>query len=165
MEENMSEKFKNLLLCIVPVIITGALCSYFTRMGVSGWYAQMSTSSITPPNYVFSLAWSIIYICLMISFYRILSSSHPNKTYAIRLFWWQLFIQVLWCVLFFGVQMPLIGGLIILWLVLVVFKMIQAFLRIDKIAAVLNLFYFCYICFASFLNWSFLYANNLVTTF
>ena len=161
----MSDKIKNLLLSIVPVVITGAICSYFTRTGVAGWYSQMSTSSVTPPNYVFSLAWSIIYICLIISFYRILNTSNTDKAYAIRLFWVQLIIQILWCVLFFGAQMPLVGGLIILCLVWMVFKMIRAFLKIDKIAAMLNLFYFCYICFASFLNWSLLYANNLVTTF
>ena len=161
----MSEKSKNLLLSIVPVVITGTLCSYFTRSGVAGWYSQMATSTATPPNYVFSLAWSIIYLGLMISFYRILNATNTDKSCAIRLFWMQLVIQVVWCVVFFAMQMPLIGGLVILWLVWTVFKMIRAFLKIDKTAAVLNLFYFCYICFASFLNWSFLYANNLITTF
>ena len=162
---SMSEKAKNLLLTIIPVVITGALCSYFSRTGVSGWYSKMATSTITPPNYIFSLAWSIIYICLILSVYRILASSDTNKAYALRLYWQQLILQVLWCVLFFGMQLPLIGGVIILWLVLTVFQMICAFWKIDKAAACLNIFYFCYICFASFLNWSFLYVNNLVTTY
>ena len=161
----MSDKIKNLLLSIIPVIVTGAVCSYFTRAGVAGWYSQMATSQMTPPNYVFSIAWSIIYICLMISVYRILNAADNNKSYALRLYWQQLIIQILWCVLFFGEQMPLIGGILILWLVLTVFQMICTFWKIDKPAAWLNLFYFCYICFASYLNWSFLYANNLVTTF
>ena len=71
---SMSEKSKNLLLAIIPVVITGALCSYFSRTGVSGWYSKMATSTITPPNYIFSLVWSIIYICLILSVYRILAS-------------------------------------------------------------------------------------------
>ena len=161
----MSNKLKNILLSIIPVVVTGAICSYITRTGVAGWYAQMATSSVTPPNYVFSIAWSIIYICLMISFYRILTSADTNKACAIRLFWQQLILQVLWCSLFFGAQMPLIGGLVILWLIWVVFKMIRAFHCIDKASAFLNSFYFLYICFAAYLNWSFLYANNLIITF
>ena len=161
----MSEKIKNILLSIIPVMVTGGICSYFSRTGVAGWYSHMATSYVTPPNYVFSLAWSIIYICLMISFYRILRAEDVNKSYALRLYWQQLIIQILWCVLFFGAQMPLTGGVLILWLVLVVFQMICAFWKIDKTAAILNVFYLCYICFASYLNWSFLYANNLVQTF
>ena len=161
----MSEKAKNILLTIIPVIITGLICSYFTRSGVAGWYGKMATSALTPPNYVFSIAWSIIYICLMLSFYRILQSPNTNKSYATRLYWQQLIIQVLWCGLFFGAELPLTGGVVILWLVLTVFKMICTFWKIDKPAAYLNIIYLCYICFASYLNWSFLYVNNLVTTF
>ena len=161
----MSNKLKNILLSIIPVVITGGICSYFTRTGVAGWYAQMATSSVTPPNYVFSIAWSIIYIGLILSFYRILQSHDNNKSYATRLYWQQLIIQILWCGLFFGAKLPLIGGVVILWLVLTVFQMICAFVKIDKLAAGLNIFYLCYICFASYLNWSFLYVNNLVTTF
>lgn len=161
----MSKKIKNILLSVIPVIITAVLCSYFTQKGVRGWYSEMATSTITPPNYIFSIAWGLIYICLIFSFYRILSAPNTDKAFAVRLFWQQLIIQILWCILFFGAQMPLIGGLIILWLVWTVFKMINAFSHIDKIAGVLNYFYFLYIFFATFLNWSFLYANNLIKTF
>ncbi|MBQ8465346.1 MAG: tryptophan-rich sensory protein [Alphaproteobacteria bacterium] len=161
----MSDKVKNILLAIIPVIIVGGLCSYITRTGVAGWYAQMAKSSLTPPNYVFSVAWSIIYILLMISFYRLLSHVSTEKASAYRFYWQQLILQVLWCFLFFKAKLPLIGGLVILWLVITVFRMILAFLKIDKTAGFLNIFYLLYICFASFLNWSFLYRNALITTF
>ena len=161
----MTNKLKNLLLSIVPVVITGAVCSYFSRTGVEGWFATMRENSYMPPNYVFSTAWSVIYICLMISFYRILSSTYPDKTLAVRLYWQQLILQILWCIVFFGMQMPLIGGLIILWLIIAVFRMIRAFLKISTFAGSLNYFYFLYICFAAFLNWAFLYGNSLIKTF
>ena len=161
----MSEKVKNVLLSIIPIMITGALCSYLTRTGVAGWYSQMAKSSATPPNYIFSLAWSIIYLLLIISFYRILAHPNTDKSYALRLYWQQLILQVLWCFLFFDARLPLMGGLVILWLVFTVYRMIRAFLKIDIIAGSLNYFYFLYICFASFLNWSFLYANELIKTF
>ena len=160
----MSDKSRNLLLSILPIVITGAICSYFTRSGIASWYGSMNTSSLTPPNFVFSISWSIIYILLIVSFYRILEKPNPNKAYAIRLYWQQLIIQVLWCILFFGMKLPLVGGLVILWLIWTVFKMLKAFAKIDKTAVWLNIYYLLYICFAAFLNWSFLYANNLIKT-
>ncbi len=161
----MSNKLKNILLSIVPVVITGAICSYLSRTGVAGWFSTMRENSFMPPNYVFSVAWSIIYICLMISFYKILRSNKTGKESAIRLYWQQLILQVLWCVTFFGMQLPLIGGLIILWLIITVFRMIRAFLKISTFAGTLNYFYLLYICFAAFLNWAFLYGNGLIKTF
>ena len=161
----MSVKLKNLIISIIPVLVTGAICSYFSRTGVKEWFGALTQNMFMPPNYVFSIAWSIIYILLTVSFYRILKSPAQNKTYAIRIYWQQLILQILWCGLFFGAQMPLIGGLIILWLDMTVLRMICAFFKIDKTAAFLNIFYLCYICFATFLNWSFLYHLDLIKTF
>ena len=158
----MSEKLKNLLLSILSVVITGSICSYFSRQGVSGWYSQMITSNLTPPNYVFSAAWSIIYILLIISFYRILETPHRLRSEAVNLFAEQLLIQILWCVLFFYFKQVLLGAVIMLWLIYTVFLMIRTFLQIDVIAGSLNYFYFLYICFATFLNFSFLYYNGYI---
>ena len=158
----MSEKLKNLLLSILPVVFTGVICSYFTRQGVQGWYSQMLTSELTPPNYIFSFAWSLIYLLLMISFYRILSTPHQLRSKAILLFTEQLFIQILWCVLFFYFKQPLLGAIIMLWLIYTVFLMIRIFLQINVIAGTLNYFYFLYICFATFLNFAFLYYNGYI---
>jgi len=158
----MSEKIKNIWLSFIPVAVTGFICSYFTRQGVAGWYSQMITSSLTPPNYVFSTAWSIIYLLLFISFYRILATPHRLRNKAVRLFIQQLFIQILWCVLFFYLKQPLLGAIVMLWLIYTVFSMIRVFLQINVIAGILNYFYFLYICFATFLNFAFLYHNGYI---
>lgn len=161
----MSDKAKRLLFSIIPVLITGALCSYFTRAGVRDWFALSSQPEMMPPNYIFSVAWSIIYVLLMISFYRILSKKSQFKSQAINLYWQQLILQILWCALFFGAKEPLIGGLIIFWLIFTVFKMIRVFLKIDIAAGMMNYPYFAYICFAAFLNLAFLYTNGYIKAF
>lgn len=161
----MSEKLKNFLFCLMMVVTTAGLCSYFTRWGISNWYSSFEKPTFSPPNYVFSLAWGIIYTFLIWSYYRILNSNTLFKKEASRLFLLQLLLQVLWCILFFYKGFILAGFIVILWLIFTVFRMIKIFLNIDVVAGAMNYFYIMYICFAAFLNFAFLYANGYVVHF
>lgn len=161
----MTRKLKNFLFSFFLVAVAGALCSYFTRWGISHWYADFTKPVYVPPSWVFSTAWSLIYIMLIASYYRILNSSTLFKREAGRLFLLQLMLQVLWCILFFGKGLFLPAFLVILWLIFTVWRMIRLFLRIDVTAGALNYFYFLYICYAAFLSFAFLYANGYVINF
>ena len=161
----MSEKLKNFLFSTFLVVVTGGLCSYFTRWGIANWYGMLEPVAYTPPNYVFSIAWSLIYAGLIVSYYRILNTNSEHKREAGRLFLLQLILQVIWCIVFFYLGLPLIAFLLIIWLISTVIRMIRLFLKIDVIAASLNYFYVLYICFAAFLNFAFMYANGYVVNF
>lgn len=161
----MMNKVKNFLFSALPVLITGGLCSYFTRWGVADWYAQFDKPLYVPPGYVFSLAWGIIYALLIASYYRVLNTDSNLKPLAGRLFWQQLPLQVLWCFLFFYQGMLLAAFVVILWLIYTVLRMTGVFSKIDMTAGALNYFYIFYICYAAFLNFAFLYANGYVLNF
>ena len=161
----MSEKIKNFLFSAFLVVITGGLCSYFTNWGITNWYGFIPAVAYTPPNYVFSIAWSLIYAGLTISYWRVLNTTSEDKKYAGSLFLLQLILQIVWCFLFFYKGMVLAGFVVILWLIFTVLRMIKVFTKIDMTAGVLNYFYILYISFAAFLNLSFMYANGYIVNF
>ena len=59
-------------LCVGAIAITLWAGKYFTAMGVDGWYKEAIKPALTPPNYMFPLVWSILYVLQAISLYRIL---------------------------------------------------------------------------------------------
>ena len=65
--------------------------------------------TLTPPNAVFPIAWSIIYLCMGISGGLVLTSEAPARKSAVRLWFLQLGCNFLWSILFFVCRSPLLG--------------------------------------------------------
>lgn len=56
---------KTALFIIVPVVIcfvVGFTASYFQKDAIANWYPYLNKPALTPPNIVFPIAWSIIYL-------------------------------------------------------------------------------------------------------
>ena len=56
----------NLLIIILPLII-GFIVGQLSKPGP--WYFKLNKPELTPPSYVFGIAWSILYILIGISYY------------------------------------------------------------------------------------------------
>ncbi len=108
----------------------------------------LSTPKLTPPNWVFPIAWTIIYTLMAISLYIIWNKC--NKIPKIYLV--QLIVNALWTIVFFGFQLRLLAFLIIILLIVLVSSMIIMFFLINKKAGYLNLPYLFWIIFAAYLN-------------
>ena len=85
------------------VMLTAYICSVFTNNGISQWYNNVEKPFLTPPNNVFPIAWSILYVLIIISTFMVLRDTDSyNRKKANNLFIIQLFLQVLWCFVFFA---------------------------------------------------------------
>jgi len=60
-------KYLRLIIWILSLMLIGSLIGALTKGGVSGWYADINRSPLTPPNYVFGIAWSILYAMIATS--------------------------------------------------------------------------------------------------
>lgn len=146
---------KKVLNIITPVLIcflVGFTASYFQSDSISTWYPQLNKPFLTPPNIIFPIAWSIIYLLIGISIGLILNSNSKEKKTLTTVFAIQLFFNFTWSILFFYMQNPLLGFINIIVLDILVIYYIAKSKSVNKISACLFVPYLLWILFATYLN-------------
>ena len=132
------------------------LASYFTNVGLqNAKYKTLNKPSWFPPGYLFGIAWTIIYILFAISWSKISSISSINMLYMIN-----LFLNVLWCFVFFYINEYKLALYVLLALNLVLFTQIGYVYKYDFSATLMLIPYLLWTLFASFLNYSINQLNN-----
>lgn len=93
------------VISFVIVVIVALLPSrVMAKETKSQWYL-CARPSITPPNYVFPIVWSILYVLIAIAFAQVLmmpSSNSSKKYILILLFIINLILNVAWSFIYFG---------------------------------------------------------------
>lgn len=161
-------KFNNkrhILLLIVIIILTeaaGALSGYF-GMPNRETYANLIKPPFSPPGWVFTVVWPILYLLMSISLYRILllRKQGKNVTRALVYYFIQFGLNLLWTFIFF--RFNLYGLAFIELLVLLIFILLTTFefARHDKISAYLLIPYILWVSFAGVLNFSIWMLNEM----
>lgn len=60
---------RKFLYCLFMTALTLIVGAYFNYTGVSTWYQEMEKPALTPPDYVFPVAWILIYLLMTVAFY------------------------------------------------------------------------------------------------
>lgn len=160
------KKFLKLVYSVFLVLVTNILCGEITREGILLWYNSTPKTAITPPNVVFPIVWSILYLLLAIYLFLLLTSSSLKESWkAHSLFILQLCLQLVWCQVFFGEGM-LFYGLIVL---IIADFTIVALIRETKNLG-LKLYYLLYpyliwMVYATLINLSYVYENGEIVVF
>lgn len=124
------------------------------------WYEKLNKPSWQPPNWLFPIAWSILYVMIAISGWLIWKEvgavTLPLIVYGI-----QLVLNFMWSWLFFGKKrMDLaLFEVGLLWLSIV--ALVVLFYPINATAAWLLLPYLAWVSFAAFLNFTMLRLNPM----
>lgn len=150
------------ILAMVLSFLPGAIGVMFTPHGASNvWYNGLNKSVLTPDGWVFGVAWTILYALLGIALFFIMNNQRRGvgKAGAYVLFGIQMILNALWCVLFFGVGMPMPAFICIAALIFVTIMMVGAFGRISRGAAWMVVPYLAWLIFAAYLNGTILYLN------
>lgn len=150
--------FKKLLFYIFITILIGALPSVFVFKGMQE-YKLLNKPPLSPPSIVFPIAWSLLYILMGISIYRVMKTNNERKSEAKLIYFIQLVINALWTPIFFGFKEYFLAFLWIIMLILLVITMIITFFKIDKVSSYLNIPYLLWLLFASYLNFGIFVLN------
>lgn len=142
---------KKLLFFIIITIFIATVPSIF--IDTSSLYEGFVKPDIYPPSYLFPLVWTILYIIMAVSIYII----HETKTYrdkkkSYTLYFTQLIVNSLWTIIYFGLNLKLIGIIWIILLITLVIFMLVEFLKINKISAYINIPYFLWLIYALILS-------------
>lgn len=139
------------------------------RLAPSGsanaWYATLVKPALTPPDWVFPVAWIAIYVLLGLSLAMIIHARGSRlRGPAIILFAVQMLVNLTWSPLFFGMHQVLWALGVIATMFVLTAALILLFGRIRALAAWLLVPYLGWIVFAGYLNYQILDLNPSAET-
>ena len=149
------------LISVLVCLLIGAIGSILTIESIPTWYASLTKPFFNPPSWLFGPVWTVLYVLMGISF-AVVWNKRPiakaRKAYS--LFAAQLFLNMIWSPVFFGLKNIPLAFLIIVLMWIYVFRTIKAFAPINKTASYLLYPYLAWITFASLLNASIWFLNR-----
>jgi len=144
-------KVRVFLTSFVIVAIVAFLGSLFTSCGVkSAWYESIKPA-LTPPNWVFPVVWTILFILIAFSlFYSLMKSKKRGMTAL--LFEINFILNIFWSMFYFGMRNPMYAfiDLILLWISIL--SLIIYNWKIDRRSSLLLIPYLIWVTFAGVLN-------------
>ena len=151
----MVQNLSALVAFVVLCELAGVIGSIFTISSIPTWYAVLRKPWFTPPNWLFGPIWLTLYFLMGISLYLVFENERnkAKEKPALWAFGIQLFLNVLWSVLFFGMHYLLYGfiEIVLLWISIAV--TIILFFKISKAAAYLLLPYILWVTIAASLSY------------
>jgi translocator protein len=149
-----SKSAGRLALCLLLCLGVGILESYVTRPEIPVWYAALAKPWWTPPPVVFPIAWTILYILMAVSLWRLWDRAPPSAARASAITWFliQLALNAAWSPVFFGWHGTRTALVIIIGLLIAIVMTMIAASRADKSAAWLLAPYLAWVGYATTLN-------------
>lgn len=152
----------DLLIAVIPVVAASLIGNAVTLPQIPTWYPTLAKPPFNPPNWLFGPAWTLLFTLMAISVWRILRlpAETPGKGSALAAYHAQLALNVLWSCVFFGLQSPLGGIVVILPFLALILVTIATFRPLDRLAANLLWPYVAWVSFATLLNVSIWWLNR-----
>lgn len=122
------------------------------------WYAGLNKPGFTPPNWVFPVAWTTLYLLLAWVGYRL--TLIPGSQTLLALWAAQIALNTLWTPVFFGAHRLFASMVILALLWLVVAVMLVMAMRLDVITGLILFPYLVWLSLAAALNFSILRHNR-----
>ncbi|MEM9662426.1 MAG: TspO/MBR family protein [Planctomycetota bacterium] len=139
-------------------VFTLAAGGALTAAGIGPWYRSLEIPPFQPPAWVFTPAWTIIFVLVAFSGWRV--SLHGKLSNAVvSLYAVQLVLNVLWSLFFFVMERPDLALVDAIALDAVVIAMVFVYGRADKLAGWFLVPYAGWMLFATAIN-AWIVANN-----
>lgn len=149
------QNIRNLIVALLIPQIAGGLGALFTTPAILGWYASLVRPGIAPPNWIFGPVWTVLFLLMGVALFLVWREgiSRTDVRLALGVFSVQLALNVLWSVLFFGIQDPRAAFFEIIALWLAIAATLATFAHVSRLAAWLLAPYLAWVSFAGYLNY------------
>ena len=139
----------------VPLVLLLGMAS--GRMVPAGsdnaWYVALAKPAGTPPDWLFPVAWSLIYVMLGLALAIVLNARGSRwRGLAIGLFAFQLLANLAWTPLFFGAHRVVLALVLIVVIFLLALATTLVFGRVRATAAWLMVPYLAWLVYAGLLT-------------
>lgn len=143
-----------IVLSITICLLVGVLGSIATQASVDTWYVGLNKPLWSPPNWVFAPVWITLYILMGIAAGIVWNKGFYHKWIKTALyhFGFQLCLNGLWSIIFFGMQKPFFALIVISALFILVIFTIKWFKVVNRWSALLLIPYIIWLAIATALN-------------
>lgn len=150
----MKLKPYSVLFPLVTLLVAG-LGSTFTSGGMEWYNTELTQPEVTPPNWVFPIAWNLIFLATTISALIVWNTFKKGDylQWILGLFLANGFLNVLWSYLFFGKHLITLAFYEMIVLELTLLALHALTWKKSKTASLLLLPYTLWIAFATFLTY------------
>jgi len=137
------------IICASACVAAGTTGALFPT---GAWYEALNRPRWTPPNWLFPIAWTSLYVAMSVAAARVAPS--PEAGIAMALWGLQIALNTLWTPVFFGLRR--MGGAMIVVVALwaAVGATMLAFIQIDLVAGLLFVPYLVWCTVAAALNFA-----------
>lgn len=145
----MSSNRSYLIIFLLIPLAVGSLSSLLSGNLSAATYIQPAFS---PPAYIFSIVWTVLYLLMGFSSFLIYTSDNPCKNNALKIYFFQLVLNFFWSIIFFHLSNYLLAFFWLIGLINAIIVMLYKFKKISPVAAYLQFPYLLWCLFAAFLN-------------
>ena len=148
-----NKNYLSLIIWIVALIAIGGVIGSLTKSEISSWYSTLNRSTLTPPNYVFPVAWTILYGIIGSCGWLIwLPQAFPKLSVIKTLYVTQLILNWSWTPLFFHYHLTGLSLVVLGLMDILVCALIFLAYRRMRAVSLLMIPYLSWILFATYLN-------------
>lgn len=148
----MSKNAKNRLIALAIPLAVGGLATLLA--GGMDAYEAINQPPLSPPDWLFPLVWTALYLLMGEASYRVYSSGQDPAQIrkALTAYGVQLGLNFLWPLVFFSGKMYLTAFIVLvaLWVAIVV--TMRRFMKLDEKAGDMIIPYLLWVSFAAYLN-------------
>ena len=153
-------KYLTLLVFYLCTVVASSASFVFPLGSSSEWYMGLIHPWFSPPNWLFGPVWTILYILIAVSAWRLMYAFRSEwKPLAISLWSLQMGLNTIWTPVFSGSQNLEVAFyyIIALWVSIVGYIIVSW--RVDRWASIMFMPYLGWVSFASLLNYNYWQLN------
>ncbi len=147
------------LFFILLALGAGGISGWLSAEGMRVYSAEAQKPPLTPPDAVFPIVWTALYVLMGIGAARV-SMKGREGWKGLRIWSVQLMVNFSWSLIFFNIQAYFQALICLAVLALLVLAMILEFFETDRRAAFMQIPYFFWLCFAGYLNFGVWMLNS-----
>lgn len=150
----------SLLAFVIAFQLMGWAISQLTMPEVTTWYDTLKRSPLTPPDSVFGIVWSILYLLLAFAAWRVFTlKTMPFRSAVLTIFAVHMIVNWAWNPVFFLAHAIFPAFVMILFLIFTAAMLLYIIWPASRAAALIFLPYLCWLTFAGHLT-QFIWLNN-----
>jgi len=139
--------FKSIFYLFLPILI-GGLVGFIIKDSID--YSNLIQPPFAPSKIIFPIAWSIIYLLMGLAYF--IYRKKDNEFLEKFIYYFQLFVNAMWSIIFFVWKFRFFSIIWILLLVFLIILLMYLFSKKSKVSTYLLIPYILWLFFATYLN-------------
>lgn len=153
------KRYQSFLIILFFILLSALTATTGILFKPGTWYANLAKPLGTPPNIVFPIMWSVLYLLMAISASLVSFKENSIKTKALRFYYLQLAANFLWSYIVFEKHLLALGLIDMILMNFLVATCVWNFYKISKPATQLMGLYQVWALYAAYLNLGLLILN------